>query len=129
MAALVLPARTTGTLALYIMTAILPLAVLIDRARGRNLFAGGPMDPLTKLFSVGCRTGRGDRRDLLWLGGRRSGGPAPCGRARPRGHRGLGACAGAAPRHRDLRVVVAAYLYSLAFMKKPGVPASIAAAG
>ena len=38
-----------ATLALYIMAAILPLAFLLDRLRGRNLFAGGD-DPLTKLF-------------------------------------------------------------------------------
>ncbi|MEE4289444.1 MAG: hypothetical protein V2J14_08745 [Erythrobacter sp.] len=35
--------------ALYIMAGVLPLAVLLDRLRGRNLFAGGD-DPLTKLF-------------------------------------------------------------------------------
>ncbi|MGB3752269.1 MAG: hypothetical protein WA954_00040 [Parerythrobacter sp.] len=38
-----------SNLALYVMAAILPLAFLIDKARGRNLFAGGD-DPLTKLF-------------------------------------------------------------------------------
>ena len=48
-AALTLPERTVGTLALYIMVAILPLAFLIERARGRNLFAGGD-NPLDKLF-------------------------------------------------------------------------------
>lgn len=41
-----------ATLALYIMGAILPLAFLIDRLRGRNLFAGGTDNPLTKLFLV-----------------------------------------------------------------------------
>lgn len=49
-AALLLEPRTVGTLALYIMAAIMPLAFLIDRARGRNLFAGGTDNPLTKLF-------------------------------------------------------------------------------
>ena len=38
-----------SNLALYVMAAILPLAFVIDKARGRNLFAGGE-DPLTKLF-------------------------------------------------------------------------------
>lgn len=50
LAALVLPPRLTGTLALYIMAAILPLAFLLDRLRGRNPFAGGSENPLTKLF-------------------------------------------------------------------------------
>ncbi|HEX8388976.1 MAG TPA: hypothetical protein VF636_08165 [Sphingomonas sp.] len=52
LAALALPARTIGTLALYIMAAILPLAFVIDRARGRRLFAGGDHNPLTRLFLV-----------------------------------------------------------------------------
>lgn len=46
---LFLDQRTTGNIALYIMVAILPLAFVIDKARGRNIFAGGN-DPLTKLF-------------------------------------------------------------------------------
>ncbi len=48
-AALFLPDRTIGNLSLYIMVMILPLAFIIDKMRGRNLFAGGD-DPLTKLF-------------------------------------------------------------------------------
>jgi hypothetical protein len=48
-AALFLPERTIGTLSLYIMVAIMPLAFLIERAQGRNLFAGGD-NPLVKLF-------------------------------------------------------------------------------
>ncbi|MEL7452114.1 MAG: hypothetical protein AAGJ50_01905 [Pseudomonadota bacterium] len=36
--------------ALYIMAAILPMAYLIDKSRGRNLFAGGTENPLTGLF-------------------------------------------------------------------------------
>lgn len=38
-----------GTLALYIMLGILPLAVLLDRLKGRNLFASNG-NPLDKLF-------------------------------------------------------------------------------
>lgn len=49
-AALFLPERTVATLALYIMLGIMPLAFLIDRLRGRNLFAGGTANPLTTLF-------------------------------------------------------------------------------
>jgi len=51
-AALRLEPRMTATLALYIMAAILPLAFLLDRARGRTLFAGGNANPLTQLFLV-----------------------------------------------------------------------------
>lgn len=38
-----------GTLALYIVVAILPLAFLLDRIKGKNLFAGDG-NPLDKLF-------------------------------------------------------------------------------
>ncbi len=41
--------RMTGTLALYIMGGILPLAFLLDKVRGRNLFASNG-NPLDKLF-------------------------------------------------------------------------------
>jgi hypothetical protein len=51
-AGLLLPEATVSTLSLYIMAAIMPLAFLIDRARGRNLFAGGDQ-PLTRLFLLG----------------------------------------------------------------------------
>jgi len=51
-AALILPGRTVGTLGLYIMGGILPLAYLIDRIGGRNLFSGGTENPLWKLFLV-----------------------------------------------------------------------------
>lgn len=44
--------KSIATLALYIMAAILPLAFLIDRLKGRNLFDGGTKNPLTKLFLV-----------------------------------------------------------------------------
>lgn len=54
-AALRLPSATVATAALYIMALILPLAFLLDRTRGRNLFAGGNENPLIRLFltSVG----------------------------------------------------------------------------
>ena len=47
-ASTMLSARLVGTLALYIMAGILPLAVLLDRLKGRNLFAtnGNPLDQL-----------------------------------------------------------------------------------
>lgn len=48
-AALFLDAETTATAALYIMMAILPFAWLLDRMRGRNLFASNG-NPLEKLF-------------------------------------------------------------------------------
>lgn len=51
-AAAVLPERTVANLSLYIMAAIMPLAFLIERARGRNLFSGGD-NPLTRLFLLG----------------------------------------------------------------------------
>ena len=48
-AGLFLPEARIGQGALYIMMAVLPLAWLIERTRGRNLFSGGD-DPLTRLF-------------------------------------------------------------------------------
>jgi hypothetical protein len=50
--ALVLPERTIASASLYIMIAIMPLAFLIDRLRGRNLFSGGD-NPLVQLFLRG----------------------------------------------------------------------------
>ena len=47
-----LPERTVAGASLYIMAAILPLAFLIDRARGRNPFAKSD-NPLLKLFLLG----------------------------------------------------------------------------
>jgi hypothetical protein len=47
--ALRLTPNQTGTLALYIMAGIMPIAVLLDRLKGRNLFADDG-NPLTKLF-------------------------------------------------------------------------------
>jgi hypothetical protein len=51
-AAALMSDRTVANLSLYIMAVILPLAFLIKRLRGRNLFAGGDQ-PLTKLFLLG----------------------------------------------------------------------------
>jgi hypothetical protein len=51
-AAAFLPEPTAANLSLYIMAVILPVAFVIERARGRNLFAGGN-DPLTRLFLSG----------------------------------------------------------------------------
>lgn len=44
--------QAVGILALYIMAVILPLAFLLERFRGRNLFAGGNSNPLLRLFLV-----------------------------------------------------------------------------
>jgi hypothetical protein len=54
-AAQFISAQMTGTLALYIMGGILPLAFLIDKMRGRNLFAsnGNPLDQLFLTSIVG----------------------------------------------------------------------------
>ncbi len=48
-AAQFLAPRIVGTLALYIMLGILPLAFVIDKLKGRNLFASNG-NPLDKLF-------------------------------------------------------------------------------
>lgn len=48
-AALFLAPRLIGTLALYVMTGILPLAFLLDKMKGRNLFSSNG-NPLDKLF-------------------------------------------------------------------------------
>ncbi len=48
-AALFITPRMTGTLALYIMCGILPLAFLLDRLKGKNLFAKSD-NPLVRLF-------------------------------------------------------------------------------
>lgn len=44
-----LTSKLVGTLALYIMAGILPLAFVIDKLKGRNLFASNG-NPLDKLF-------------------------------------------------------------------------------
>jgi hypothetical protein len=51
-AAACLPERTVANASLYIMAAIMPLAFVIDRLRGRNLFGGGD-NPLVQLFLRG----------------------------------------------------------------------------
>jgi hypothetical protein len=51
-AAAFLPERTVANASLYIMAVIMPLAFVIDRARGRNLF-GKSDNPLLKLFLLG----------------------------------------------------------------------------
>jgi hypothetical protein len=48
-AALFVSERMAGTLALYIMMGILPLAFLLDKAKGKNLFEKSD-NPLVKLF-------------------------------------------------------------------------------
>ena len=48
--ALVVSARLSGMLALYVMTMILPVAFLLERLRGRTLFAGGAANPLVRLL-------------------------------------------------------------------------------
>lgn len=50
-AALFVSERTAGNLALYIMGGILPLAFLLDKAKGKNLFAKSD-NPLVKLFLI-----------------------------------------------------------------------------
>lgn len=52
LAALALPERTIANASLYIMAAILPVAFVIDRVRGRNLF-GASANPLLRLFLLG----------------------------------------------------------------------------
>lgn len=49
LAALRISPRMVGTLALYIMAGILPLAFMLDKMKGRNIFAGDS-NPLTQLF-------------------------------------------------------------------------------
>jgi hypothetical protein len=50
-AATLLSPPMVGTLALYIMIGILPIAFLLDKIRGRNLFASNG-NPLDKLFLI-----------------------------------------------------------------------------
>ncbi len=52
LAAAFVPERTVANASLYIMAVIMPLAFVIDRARGRNLF-GKSDNPLLKLFLLG----------------------------------------------------------------------------
>lgn len=48
-AALYLPEATIGSFALYIMAGILPLAFLMDKLKGQNLFSGSD-NPLVSMF-------------------------------------------------------------------------------
>lgn len=48
--ALMVSARLSGILALYIMAMILPLAFVLERLRGRAMFAGGTSNPLVQMF-------------------------------------------------------------------------------
>lgn len=48
-AALFLAPKIIGTLAIYIIMAIMPIAFILDRLQGKNLFSGGD-NPLTKMF-------------------------------------------------------------------------------
>ena len=153
-AALRLSPAATGTAALYIMAVILPLAFLLDRLRGRNLFAGGNSDPLTRLFLasiagiavtvplviVGARAandptivvlGMAILAGVIWIPyGWATGDPVGLRHAVVRA---MGCYAGfalAPPAYRAsaiCAVVALAYLYSLAFMRRPGVAADGAA--
>lgn len=152
-AALQLPPRLVGTLALYIMAAILPLAYLLDRLRGRNLFAGGTPNPLTALFftsiagiavtvPVILMGAQGAQNpDLLVLGmailagviwipyGWAAGDPVGLRHAVARAIACYAAYALVPTPYRASAIcaaVVLAYVYSLIFMKRPGTPAAAA---
>ncbi|QJR37515.1 DUF7010 family protein [Gemmatimonas groenlandica] len=73
--ALTVSARISGTLALYIMAMILPLAFLLERLRGRALFAGGTSNPLVQLFLASI-AGIGVTVPLVILGARAAHEPA-----------------------------------------------------
>lgn len=138
---------TVGTLALYIMGAILPLAFALDRLRGRNPFAGGTENPLTRLFMLSV-LGIGLTVPIVLAGAQAAGEPLlvvlgmailagviwiPYGWAagdpvgvRHAVARALGCYVVWAVSPVALRatlvcgVVALAYIYSLAAMKKPG---------
>ena len=63
----------TGTLALYIMMGILPIAVLLDKRRGRNLFADDG-NPLTRLFLMSI-AGIAVTIPIVLIGAKASGDP------------------------------------------------------
>lgn len=71
--ALRLTPNQTGTLALYIMAGIMPIAVLLDRLKGRNLFADDG-NPLTKLFLTSI-VGIAITVPLIVIGARGAGNP------------------------------------------------------
>jgi hypothetical protein len=146
-AALRLEPATVGTLALYIIAAILPVAFLLDRARGRNPFSGGRDNPLTTLFLLSivgigltvplviAAAEAAAEPDLLVLGmailagvvwipyGWAAGDPVGLRHAVARG---LGCYVAYAAAPASVRaavicgVVAAAYGYSLTAMKRPG---------
>lgn len=147
LASLTLDERTIGTGALYIMAVILPLAFLLDRLRGRNLFAGGTDNPLTVLF-LSSIASIAVTVPLVLIGARLGGEPTlvvlgmailagviwipygfaagdPVGLRHAIG-RAVGCYAAWALAPDPLRsaaicgVVAAAYLYSLGAMKRPG---------
>lgn len=154
LAALRLPPATTGTLALYIMALILPLAFLLDRLRGRNLFGGGNANPLVRLF-LSSIAGIAVTVPLVVIAAKAAGDPTlvvlgmailagviwiPYGWAagdpvglRHAVARAIGCYLAHALAPEPLRasaicaVVVVAYLYSLAFMRRPGAVAAPAA--
>lgn len=147
LAALWLRPGLIGNLAIYIMAFILPLAFLLDRLKGRNLFAGGAANPLTGLFLTSI-VGIAITVPVVILGAARSGDPVlvvlgmailagviwiPYGWAAgdPVGLRhaivrAVGCYAAFVLAPDALRasavcaVVVLAYVYSLLFMRKPG---------
>lgn len=146
LAALRLPDHTTGTLALYILAAILPLAFVIDRLRGRRLFAGGNANPLVRLFLasitgiaitipvviVGARgtedpiivvLGMAILAGVIWIPyGWAAGDPTGLRHAIARALASYAAFFLAPSQYRATAicaVVVLAYIYSLCFMRKP----------
>ena len=151
-AALRLSPDLVGTLALYIMAIILPLAFILDRIRGRNLFGGGNQNPLIRLFLtsiagiavmvpiaiIGAR-GAGDPvivvlgmailAGVIWIPyGWAAGDPVGLKHAIARALGCYAAYALAPPPYRAsaiCAVVVVAYVYSLIFMRRPD--ASVAA--
>ncbi|MGP1352786.1 MAG: DUF7010 family protein [Parasphingopyxis sp.] len=148
-AALYLPDRTVGTLALYIMMGILPLAFLLDRLKGANLFSGGD-NPLTKMFLLSI-VGIAVTVPAILIGAQAAGEPdiivlgmailagviwIPYGWAADDRvglihavGRAIGCYAAYAMVEEPYRataicaVVVVSYIYSLSFMKTVGAPA------
>ncbi len=154
-AAAFLAAPLIGTLALYIMALILPLAFILDRLRGRNLFSEGSDNPLLALFLssiagigvtvpvviIGARgandpiivvLGMAILAGVIWIPyGWAAGDPVGVRHAiaRALGSYAAFAFAPAAYRASAICAVVAlCYLYSLVFMKRPSsvTPAAIA---
>jgi hypothetical protein len=74
LAALYLSPRMAGTLALYIMAGILPLAAVLDKLKGRKLFAADD-NPLTRLFLTSI-IGIGVTVPVVVIGARGAGDPS-----------------------------------------------------